>query len=428
MPSSRTPTVIAQATILDDLSAIVGGEHAYPADESQRFVVDGMTPRAVVEPGSYEEVAGVMRYASEQGLAAIPLGGGTKRHIGNLPSRYDLALSLSHIHQIIEHEPADLTVTCQAGISVAELDRRLRVHGQRVPFDVSHGQQASVGGVLAANTNGPSRPAYGALRDFTIGIRMVTGDGRITRAGGKVVKNVAGFDLCKLYIGSLGTLGVIVEATFKVMPVARLERSVLLSLDTPGGACALSAELHRRGLALSHVQLSGTGDETGYSWLLETRLAGSEGAVERSENEVVGLAPGSHAQPAGSDVSSTDRFSGEHFDDSSLLCRFSTLPSRLAAFIGAVQRLESPDILAEPATGILRVSWHEIDGATVLERARQIAASHSATAVVERCPPELKQHIDVFGDPPPAFQLMRSVKQQFDPKGILSPGRFVGRL
>ena len=420
--------MIAQATILDDLSAIVGGKHAYPADESQRFAVDGMTPQAVVEPGSYEEVAAVMRYVSEEGLAVIPLGGGTKRHIGNLPARYDLALSLSRLNQIIEHEPADLTVTCQTGISVPELQRRLDIHGQKVPLDGWLPEQPSVGGVLAANANGPSRPAYGALRDFTIGMRVVTADGRITRAGGKVVKNVAGFDLCKLYIGSLGTLGVIVEATFKVMPVARLQRSVLLSLDTPGDACALAADLYRRGLALSHVQLSGAGDEAEYSWLLEIGVAGSEGAVERSENEVAGLAPGLNAQPAGSDVSSTDPFSGEHFDDSSLLCRFSTPPSRLAAFIGDVQGLESPVVLAEPVTGVVRAAWPETDGAMVLERAREIAARHSATVVVERCSPELKQRIDVFGDPPPAFELMRRVKEQFDPKGILNPGRFVGRL
>jgi len=414
--------------MLDDLRTIVGDKHARPPDGSQRLAVDGMNPQAVVEPGSYEEVGAVMRYADEARLAVIPLGGGTQRHTGNLPARYELALSLSRLDQIIEHEPADLTVTCQSGISVQELQRRLRLNGQRVPFDLSPRQQASVGGVLATNTNGPSRAASGALRDFTIGMRVVTADGRITRAGGKVVKNVAGYDLCKLYIGSLGTLGVIVEATFKVMPIAACERSVTLRVPGAWDACALATELYRRGLALSHVQLSSTRNDRDNGWLLEIGLAGSDGAVERSENEIASLAPGANARPASAGGSATERFSSEDFDGSSLLCRFSVLPTRLAAFIGEVQRLETPDIVAAPATGVVRAAWPETDEAMIVERGREIAASHSATCVVERCSPELKQRVDVFGEPPPAFELMHRVKQQFDPKGILSPGRFVGRL
>jgi glycolate oxidase FAD binding subunit len=420
--------VVAQLTVLDKLRAIVGDKHAYPPDQSHEFAVDGLAPQAIVEPGTYGDVAAIMRYASEAGLAVIPLGGGTKKHIGNLPSRYDIALSLSRLNQMIEHEPADLTVTCQAGMMVGDLQQGLGIHGQRVPLDVWLGEQASVGGVLAANTNGPSRAAYGALRDFTIGMRVITADGRVTRAGGKVVKNVAGYDLCKLYIGSLGTLGIIVEATLKVMPVARHERSVVLSIDTPGDACAVTTELYRRGLALSHVQLSNAGANPGVGWRLQIGLAGSEGAVERSQNELTSLVPLLNGQPAGAVGMSSEGFSSENFDDRSLLCRFSALPSRLAGLIGEVHRLESPEIVAEPATGILRAAWSDSDGAMVVRRACEIAARHLAVCVVERCSPELKKRIDVFGDPPPAFELMRRIKQQFDPMGTLSPGRFVGRL
>jgi len=419
--------LVAQATALDDLHAIIGNKHAFRPDEAGRFVVDGISPQAVVEPGSYEEVAAVIRYASEAGLAVIPLAGGTKRHVGNLPRRYDVALSLSRLDKIIEHEPADLTVTCQAGISIAELQQRLKAHGQRVPFNAGSGHQASVGGVLAANANGPSRAAYGALRDYTIGMRVVTADGRITRAGGKVVKNVAGYDLCKLYTGSLGTLGVIVEATFKVMPVSRRERSIALRLRSPSDACRLAAELYRRGLAFSHVELSSAGGGNDVGWFLEILLAGSQGAVDRSEKELLGLAPRFKAELAASNEANETRSAGESNDDQ-LLCRLSVLASQLAALIEEIKRLESPLMVAEPITGVLRASWPAVDAAAVLESARAVAAKHEAVCVVEHCSVELKRRIDVFGDPPPAFALMRRVKQQFDPKGILSPGRFVGRL
>jgi glycolate oxidase FAD binding subunit len=416
--------VVAQATVVDDLRSIVGDKHAYPPDNAGTFDVDDLSPQAVAEPGSYEQVAALTHYANEAGLAVIPLSGMTKRHVGNVPTRYDIALSLSRLNSIVEHEPADLTVTCPAGISVPELQRRLGEHGQRIAFDVSPGQQPSVGGLLAANANGPSRAAYGAIRDFTIGMRVVTADGRITRAGGKVVKNVAGYDLCKLYIGSLGTLGIIVEATFKVMPVARCERSLTLRFDAPSDACSLAREAHRRGLAISQVYVFASPiNEDG--WFLELGLAGSEGAVERSESEVIELAAGFEAE-SGAKFAGTLR---DGQDEGQLLCRFSGMPSRLAALIEDITRLESPTIVAEPATGVLRASWAEMDAALpLLDRARRVATKHSATCLIERCPPAVKQRIDVFGDPPPAFELMRRVKQQFDPKGILSPGRFVGRL
>jgi len=389
-----------------------------------------MNPQAVVEPGSYEEVAAVMRYASTAGLAVIPLGGGTKAYFGNSPARYDLALSLSRLDQIIEHEPADMTVTCQAGITVLALQRRLHKSGQRVPFDVSAGQDASVGGVLASNANGASRQAYGALRDFTIGMRVVTADGRITRAGGKVVKNVAGYDLCKLYIGSLGTLGVIVEATFKLMPVAPLERRCILSLQSPEDACALAAALYRLGLALSHVRLSRASGDKEDGWLLDIGLAGSRSAVERSERELERLAACLNATPVHPEppANAGKRHRGESSQAQGLLCRFSVLPSKLSALIVDLHKIGSPDIVSEPATGVLSAAWTAVNEAAVLDSAREIAARHSAMCVVERCSTELKKRIDVFGDPPPAFELMRRVKQQFDAKGTLSPGRFVGRL
>ena len=415
---------------------MVGKAHVSAADD--RHAIDGLRPEWLVAPGTYEEVAEVMHYANTERLAVIPRGGGTKMNAGNIPSRYDIALSLSRINQMIEHEPADLTVTCQAGITVTDLQSRLSDAGQIIPLDVWLPQQPSVGGMLAANVMGPSRAAYGALRDFTIGMRVVTADGRVTRAGGRVVKNVAGYDLCKLYIGSLGTLVVIVEATFKVTPVPKAQRHVMLYFQKLAHAWGLAAELYRRGLALSYVQLRGTVGESqskdyrSTAWSLEIGLAGSDRSVERSANEVERLASDFDGAPVGGDwPGGPGRFEvgPGGANGVQLVCLFSALPSKLTSIIGQLQEFGWPQIEADPATGAFRAYWHgDDDLANVLARAREIAAQQNATCVVEHCPPELKRQIDVFGDPPPAFDLMRRVKRQFDPNGILSPGRFVGRL
>ena len=186
-----------------------------PRDDS--FTVDGTRPAIGVAPGTYEEVAAVMRYANDRRLAVIPLGGGTIKHVGNVPRHYDIALVLGRLNAVIEHEPADLTVTCQAGITMTQLGSSWTKCGQMTPFGVSSGPFETLAGRLAANYS-TYRQAYGGPRDFTIGLRVVTADGRITRTGGKVVKNVAGYDLSKLYIGSFGTLGVIVEAPCRLLP------------------------------------------------------------------------------------------------------------------------------------------------------------------------------------------------------------------
>jgi len=208
-----------QASVLNRLESIVGADGLLPPEPAGAFAVDGLTPQAAVAPASYEQVAEVMGYAHAEELAVIPWGGGAHIHTGNVPARYDIALSLSRLNAVVEHEPADLTTTVQAGMTLSELQGRLGAAGQLLPLDPPGGERATIGGILAANASGPWRHAFGSARDMTIGLRVVTAEGRITRAGGRVVKNVAGYDLCKLYVGSLGTLGVIVEATFKLAPL-----------------------------------------------------------------------------------------------------------------------------------------------------------------------------------------------------------------
>jgi glycolate oxidase FAD binding subunit len=408
-----------QASVLNRLESIVGADGLLPPERADAFAVDGLTPQAAVAPASYEQTAGVMRYAHAEGLAAIPWGGGTHMHTGNVPARYDIALSLSRLNAVVEHEPADLTATVQAGMTLSDVQGRLGGAGQLLPLDPPSGERATIGGILAANASGPWRHAFGTARDMTIGLRVVTTEGRITRTGGRVVKNVAGYDLCKLYVGSLGTLGVIVEATFKLAPLPRERRAAVATFATAADACAFAAALRRRGLSVRGVTLV----RDSRQWALALDIAGTPAAVERSRREIAGL-----AQVA--DVDDTTPHLPDIGYSDSLLCKASVLPSRLPTLIDALDALSVPPrVLAFPTVGVCYAAWPSPhDTESVAGAVRELTSAAGGTLVLERCPLDLKRRVDVFGEPPASFGLMRRVKEQFDPRGVLSPGRFVGRL
>ena len=405
--------MVRQTSVLSQLESIVGREGVL--GEIAAFAVDGLTPQAAVAPATYEQAAEVMRYAHAEGLAVIPRGGGTHMHIGNIPARYDIALSLSRLNAVVEHEPADLTATVQAGMTLDDVQKRLGGAGQVLPLNLS-GERATIGGILAANAWGPWRHAFGSARDMTIGLRIVTADGRITRAGGRVVKNVAGYDLCKLYIGSLGTLGVLVEATFKLAPLPREQRTVVAAFPAAGDACAFAAAVAGRGLSVRSATLV----RDGGAWALALELAGTPAAVERSRRELAALA---RVTDAGSAPAETVP------DGVSLLCKASVLPARLPALIDALETLEAPRLLAYPTVGVCYAAWPSPrDAESIAGAARELTSAAGGTLFLERCPLDLKRRADVFGGPPASLELMRRVKEQFDPQGVLSPGRFVGRL
>jgi glycolate oxidase FAD binding subunit len=400
--------VTEQAPLLAGLGVIVGEPNARPG--SGAWAVDGRVPAAVVSPRTDEEAAAVLRHADDSRLAVIPLGARMHAGLGNAPSRYDIALDLGRLNRVVEFEPADLTITCQAGLTLGELRRITAASAMMVPFEPALPDGATVGGVLAANAWGPARMQLGAARDFTIGMKVVTADGRITRAGGKVVKNVAGYDLCKLYIGSLGTLVVIVEASFKALPLPPSEASLSFRMADCDAACRVANDAFRRGLSTRSAVI--TADQRG--WRLDASLAGSHAGVERSAKELQALAASMPVEaPPAARV------------DAPFLARVSVLPDRLSPFIARITAIEDVSLEAYPVLGTCRLSFAI---PATIEAVQAIAREFSGSCVLERCPAEVKQRLDVFGDAPPGVSLMRSIKREFDPNGVLSPGRMVGRI
>jgi glycolate oxidase FAD binding subunit len=424
--------VVKSASPLTTLESIVGPAHV--SEKAADYAVDGLVPSAVVRPADENEVAAIIRIANENRLAVIPWGGGTSMQTGNIPSRYDVAVVLNRMAEVTAHEPADLTATCQAGITVSGLEGVLGKAGQIAPFDPYVGPAATIGGALATDTAGASRHDFGRPRDFTIGLRAVTGDGLIVKAGGKVVKNVAGYDMCKLFVGSRGTLGVIVEATFKLMPKPEHHHR-LCWLPSIDDACRLASEIYRRGVSSTLVVANpsaarATGHAGPGSAALYTGISFPKGpALDRASAEYLSAIDGA----------GVEKPKAKHPEalctalvamPEPLQMGVSLIPSAIPSFAAGVEKFApGARLCAQPVTGEVKIGLPHLDeGLTPIPQIREIATRIGGSLVVESCPPKRKREMDVFGESPLSFPLMRAVKQQFDPNNVLSPGRFVGRL
>ncbi len=345
--------------------------------------------------------------------------------LGNVPSRYDVALRTTKLDRVIEYEPADLTVTVEAGIIFGRLQALLAERRQFLPIDAP--PDATVGGVLAAGASGASRHAYGLPRDWLIGCRLALADGTLIKCGGRVVKNVAGYDMQKLAVGSLGTLGVIVEVTFKVAPLPPAQETLLAAFSTVQEAAAAIRAADERSLALRGIALRLSKDTvTAAFW-----LSGPVAAVQRTRRELEEICQGAKAERLQDEAS--DRWwanVGAGLDPPSLpvtstaILRVSLLPSQIPAFIELLPA--ASEGLAYLTTGrvLVRLDASQVDGGvTFVQDIRRWAADSGGSVVVTAAPIMVKERLDVWDDAGSALPLMRRLKEQFDPRGTLNPGR-----
>lgn len=412
-----------------DLEAIVGREHLWPA--CSRDMIDGLQPAKVIAPGTAEEIGKVLQYCSSAGLSVIPRGGGTKLGWGNRPEKADIVLSTERLNRVIEHAWGDMTTTVEGGCTIASLQQTLKEHGQFLAADPLWPDRTTIGGLLATADNGTLRLRYGGVRDLVLGVEVVLPDGNVIKAGGKVVKNVAGYDLTKLVIGSFGTLGLITKATFRLhpIPVATATYSTLLSS---------TAEATQLMLAILDSQLVYTGlqvrADTPQQIALDIRF---EGIVESLQDQyaklskVVGGAP--FVQASG-DVWKARQELFAHAEHS-VICRCSVLPARVGLLCEAVfsrsQAAAVTALIVAQATGVADVRLNAartLSAVEVLNGLRAELDQLDGTLVVQQCPVAVKEALDVWGAVKDALPLMQQVKGKFDPARTLNPGRFVGAI
>jgi FAD/FMN-containing dehydrogenase len=396
----------------------------------------------VLTPGSTAEISKVVDLAARESQTIVPAGGATFLDAGNILERPNLIVTTRRLSKLIHHEPADLVATAQAGLTLREFQDQLRQKGQWLPIDPPDDGTATLGGVVASGLSGPQQFGYGPLRSFVIGLRVILADGTTIKAGGNVVKNVAGYDLCKLFTGSYGTLGIITEVTFKLRPVPVETRTIIASgprsaLTRIGKAIArqtspVAAELLSPSLASGIIPEVNPAD-----YLLLVRFAGASRAVVvetahalkmlREENIV--CATHDEDEELWSGVSKAAA------GTRNLVWRGNTRPSELVAFLDDVVSLEQDEVSyvglqwhASLGDGRLRVMArapvYPRESVRTLQRMRQKAEDLGGHLVVERAPADVKNEIGSWGGSGSATELMARVKRQLDPQNLFSPGRF----
>jgi glycolate oxidase FAD binding subunit len=419
------------------------------AQGRRALAVDGLEPRWRARPASPAELAETLRRAAEQDLVVAPRGGGTQLGLGNPPPQLDLVVETTALRGIVEYEPADLTVTVQAGMPFADLQAALAEHAQFLALDPPAAPGTTIGGIVATNASGPLRFAYGTARDLVLGTRVANAEGQVTRAGGRVVKNVAGYDLNKLYVGSLGTLGVITELSFKLTPIPAAYDLVAAQFGSEAQAGEFLHAVIRSPLSPLAVELLWPSAAARVGWPGELtaalRVGGYPEAVARQRRDLRALA-GEHGgavvelEPEAGEASwAALRDLALGGGPGAVLVKAAAPVAESARLVGLLARAFAgyePAVWAHAGSGVAYALFdtaeHEdlLALRTTLEQARSEvrALDGNASLVVERCPAPLKRGFDVWGEVGPSLPLMQALKSQLDPKHTLNRGRYVGGI
>jgi len=417
------------------------------AREYPGFALAGRMPERIFVPQTIDELAAFLRECDDAGRAAVIFGGNTLQALGNAPARYDVAIDMRALGAVVEYEPRDFTISVEAGITVAALERELAERGQFVPLDAPRPTLATVGGTLASGWLGPRRARYGRSRDYVIGATAVLSDGTVAKSGGMVVKNVTGYDVAKLYIGSLGTLGAIAKANFKTLPVPESRRIAIAALPERTGARAVANLAALGEEPAAALVIRGFPNEIDGRDSIEGRMLllfeGTARAVERATREVrsaLGAAGVPETRLVDREVPSTfahviDAYVASLGARSATYCSYG-LPGDLAArrdylaagahqnelVLETIEDLRNGDLVARVSTNmtsefVVHVGDFEAYRRAALPRTRVLAA-----------PGASRGRLEGWGDVPSSLETMRALKARFDPRGTLSPGRFVGGI
>ncbi len=458
--------------LFEPISAIVGGANtSVEAAATRNYAIGGQRPAVVAWPATADETREILRLCVKQRLAVVVAGAGTKLGMGGPPSHYDLALVSTRMNQILEHDPGDLTLSVGGGARLTDISKCLKAHHQFLPLSVPYESLATAGGTVSSGIDSPLRQGYGTVRDFLLGAEFVTGSSHRVKSGSSVVKSVAGYDLHKLLVGSLGTLGVISRLNFKTFPLPEVRRSILATFGeasaaigfaqciahSPLAATSLESlnatlvDLLRRGAPRSASplpvpQLSGRASE----WQVAVGFGGSEAVFRRFRNDAEGMA---REWGATDSLLLDDEATAGVWErlveavplllDSSpaaTLVHAGVLPSQLstacAAAESSAKRHQLPVALLARAVGAIYIAFlpDALNPETILRLAQAVDETAEAILAMQGhwslpwCPEDLRKRTRLRGDERPDLGLMGKVKQVFDPENILSPGRFAGGL
>ncbi|MGD0303277.1 MAG: FAD-binding oxidoreductase [Candidatus Acidiferrales bacterium] len=439
-------------------------------DSLAAYAIAGKTPSEVVSPSNAAEVVEIVRHAASAKRAIVAAGARTKLSMGLSPSRYDVAIDMTRMDRVVAYDPGDLTLSVEPGITLGKLARVLGEHGQMLPLGVPFAARTTIGGTIASGVEAPQRQLYGTARDFLLGAEFVTGDGVLAKSGGRVVKNVTGYDLHKLLIGSHGTLGLITKLNFKTFPlplnvrgfIARF-RSYEAALDMRDRIALspllpMTLDIFSPGVARLFASTAGAGAArepmpegilSDDEWALTTGYSGNESALARYETELKKMASESGATgiTIASDTLPAAWARKREFipiaiasSPATTVLKIGVVPSKLKLVLKAAgdagQRKEVLGVAMARGIGVLYIALLPPDAGDDSKRrvANCVGAIQSAAtelgghATVPWCPDAWKNDLNIWGTATPDWTEMRKVKNAFDPGGILSPGRYVGGM
>ncbi|MBC8140187.1 MAG: FAD-binding oxidoreductase [Armatimonadetes bacterium] len=390
----------------------------------------GAEPAAIIDPQSIVDLAEAAKKSVAVGRAVVPNGGGTGQDYG-YPVRAEsfAVVNTSRLNRVVAVEPGDLTITVEAGATLAQVQDALRPHGLFLPIDVPHPERATVGGILATNAFGASRLGYGTARDWCIGLSVVGANGAVTKSGGKVVKNVTGYDLPKLHIGALGSLGIIAEATFKASPMPEAERTVLVQLgnDSVGGVGTYIRDALN---TVSPTRFYGRRDNTGTYFV--AHFTGFAEAVESEAEHCAAIARANVSERRTVSVME-EATTHETPTGAVVLQAVGVLEEQWQAFFQTTMCGENAVSETWYGTGVTRICFADAMATEGLGTLRELVETPDYPCFNDysllHAPLALRQgDFPVWYPEPASLPLMRRIKKALDPGGVFNPGRFVGRI
>lgn len=419
-------------SILSTENAVLSWENLTPNQQQkiQQGIDSQNHPSCVVYPHSQAELAAVIAIANKHQWRVMPCGKGSKINWGGLAKNIDIVVSTEHINQLIEHAVGDLTVTVEAGMRFTHLQKILAKSGQTLALDPAEPESATIGGIVATADTGSLRQRYGGVRDQLLGITFIRADGQIAKAGGRVVKNVAGYDLMKLFTGAYGTLGIITQVTFRVYPIPDTSGTVILTgkveLISQAARILQGSELTPTQVDLLSSKLV-TNLDLGKGIGLIARFQSISQSVEEQSKRLLAIGEklGLHGviYAANQEADLWQRLPEQIHDpvtESTITCKIGVLPTQ------AVEILNNIEIgLIHLSSGLGLVQLKNQEQILPL---RNLCTANSGFLTILSAPVELKKNVDVWGDIGNSLAVMRGIKKQFDTQNILSPGRFVGGI
>lgn len=457
---SRFASLLGPASVIAEASALA------------QFEIDGITPSVVVRPEAVEQIPEIIQLAASEKFAVVVTGGRTKLNIGLPPAKYDVALDMSALDKIISYDPGDLTLSVEAGIPLLHLAKALGKHGQFLPLAVPFLERTTIGGTIASGVDGPLRQLYGTARDYLLGIEFVTGDGAASKSGGRVVKNVTGYDIHKLMFGALGTLGVITRLNFKTFPLPGATRGFVARFPSAAQACEMRHRIANSPLTPLTVEILSPsvadlftssavppskfepapmplGVLSNSEWAVTTGYCGIEPVLARYAKDLHQIAADCGATGVtilAENLAPAWARKREFIpialasSPATTVVKVSVLPSRLKDILDVAQSAAEANSLAWVAiargVGVAYIALLPPDqNPDTLARVQkttnaiqQAAAKLEANSTIPWCPAPWKPDLHIWGLDSRSVPQMQKLKNVFDPQNLLSPGRFLGGL